>query len=88
MTMNMEAKFSFRNIFAPRVVHSFINFRHSPVQSVAVKNIATGRVERDNENKSAVRCVPLHRKTLIRGPSKKVSQRPGMASPSNKQKNR
>lgn len=78
--MNMEAKFSFRN--------SLINFRHSPVQSVSVKNIATGRVERDNENKSAVRCVPLHHKTLIRGPSKKVSQQPGMASPLNKQTNR
>lgn len=85
--MNMGAKFSFRNIFARRVVHRFINFRHSPVQSGPVKNIAAGTAERDNENKSAVRCVPLHRK-MIRGPSKKVIGQPGMGSPLNKQTNR
>lgn len=88
MTMNMGEKFSFRIIFARRVVHRFINFRHSSVQSGSVKNIAAGTAERDNENKSAARCVPLHRKTLIRGPSKKVSQQPGMGSPLNKQTNR
>lgn len=85
--MDIGAKFSFRNIFTRRVVHRFINFRHGSAQSGSVKNIAAGTAERDNENKSVARCVPMHRKTLIREPTKKVSQRPEMGSPVNKQTN-